>query len=215
MNLRKLMLLLCLVLFAGCSGYSVTGGPGKTVRAPIENDVSDINGLREVNSLLVAPLVLEQDVAQNVVGSEEGLYDTVVSALRTEVGIDVYPVKGDKKIIAESGMYPHSRWLTEAAQVGADGILVMRIHTYNRRRGSAMGADESASVGFLMSIYTTGGDTEVWRASYHVQDQAVAENLFRFGKTSAGLNSAEKLYEKGVNNTIQDFAAKRISAFSR
>lgn len=211
----KYGILLPILICVGCSGYSVTGGPGKTIRPRFESSVFNAEGLREINSLSVSPLVVEQGAAEAISGSEDAMYDKLVNAIKTEMSIEAIPVRDTKKIIAESGMYPHAKWLTESARMGLDGMLVLRLHNYNLRKGSAVGADEGASVGFLMSVYRVADGKELWRGNYYFQDKALSENIFRLSRSGEkGWVSAETLFEQGLQLAIRDFALKRVEAFS-
>ena len=212
---KILLTLIVFVLFAGCSGYSVTGGPGKTVRPVLDSRVANIDELLAINSIMVAPLVIEPAVASAINGSEDGMYNKIVEEAKNELGVAVYSTRNDKKIIAEAGMYPHSKYVLEAVRMGADGILVTRLHNYSKRRGSAIGADEVASVGFLMTLYRINGDVEVWRSSYFFQDKSLSENLFRIGQTKKGWVTSDKLFNDGVESAIKDLASRRMVALSK
>ena len=217
---KILLTLIVFVLFAGCSGYSVTGGPGKTVRPVLDSRVANVDELLAINSIMVAPLVVEPEVASAINGSENGMYNKIVEEARNELGVAVFPTRNDKKIVAEAGTYPHSKYVLEAIRAGVDGILVTRLHNYSKRRGSAIGADEVASVGFLMTLYRINGDVEVWRSSYFFQDKSLSENLFRIGQAENnwaknGWVTSDKLFNDGVESAIKDLASRRMVAFSK
>lgn len=211
------------LLTAGCAGYSITGGPGKTVAPSLQTRVSDPKALVAVNSVVLAPISFDPDILDGKGEIETELNRQLQEIVTGEVNLEVVLPKEKRlqPVPPQMGAEPDLPTLLRSARAsGADALWITRINTYRQRAGSAVGANEPARVAFTMDVYTTAEGRPVWHGSYYYEDQALSDNLFRIGKTldkthrQSGWLSADRLVRDGFREAARDFAAKRVTAFS-
>jgi hypothetical protein len=205
-------LLLVVGMVSGCAGYSITGGPGKTVNPALITGPVDRPALLKVSSILVLPVEFDSS-ARAGAGPDLPLYQEVSDALREEGGVEVL---ADRKLFAGSAeVLTTAKALDIARRSRTDGVLVTQLHDYVERLGSNVAADRPAAVNFTMSVLSAADGRKVWEANYVFRDRALTDNLFRIGTTSkAGWRTASELLNSGLREAVRDFNRNRASVFS-
>jgi hypothetical protein len=100
----------------------------------------------------------------------------------------------------------------------ADAVLKTELLRFEDRQGSAVGGDP-AIVSFRMTLQAVPSGAEVWGAQYFYRQEAVSENLLRIKERigpaglGAGWRSAQDLFQRGVQEALQDFSNRREQRF--
>ena len=208
-KMKKVLLFIALVLSVACSEYSITGGPGKINPKKFDSEIEDLASFTALNSLALMPVVVTPEIALQLGEGKGFLYEELEKQLRAESTFEVNGCTRECVMASEMGSFPRSEWLRSVRN--ADAMLVLRVHSYQDRRGSAVGADRGAKLGFSAELINKAGQ-EVWRGSYYYQDEALSENLLRISKT--GWHDVQKLYQDGIKAVAEDLAAKKMAAVS-
>lgn len=187
------LLVPALVLMAGCSGYSVTGGPGSTVSPRMQRSVADSEGLRMLSQLYVAPI--QSSAAVELTAGDLEVFS---KALNSEVGSKVLLHAVSKK--------------PEAPFDSSIGFLRLRIIDARERKGGAWGADEPARVSLLVEVSRAADQRVLWSSSYREAEEPLSDNLFRI-KSSRKFHTMSELFLQGVQEVLADFEAARRQAF--
>lgn len=196
--IRKFIYLIIVAIAAGCSGYSVTGGPKPVASSPLRTEVIDGDALFNTHSVLALPVINglalrlgENDLAQLTAELRE--------ALKSELTISVIEAKSELgyAVVGDSGAVKHG--VESARKLGADAVLITVVERYTQREGSRAGADEAALVDLRMTLVSISSSQPIWRASYYYRDQALSENLFKIqqrairSRVSGGWLSAQEI----------------------
>jgi hypothetical protein len=223
-KLNKVFFFGCLSALVGCSGYSITGGPGKTVAPSLMSTKVSNSDLLGVNVLAVLPLQYE-DRATALSDRGPMLYANLVSESQAELLLHVVPANDVLKALnadrgVTAGAVPMSKLSDSVRRLGADSALLTRVHRYTERVGSGVSADVPAGVDFSMSLVRVADNHELWRANYYFQDQALSENLFRIGQTlkesgqGGRWHTAAELLQAGFQKALSELAERRTEAFA-
>lgn len=206
----KIIFLLLIMTFAGCPGYSSTGGPGKNVTPELISKSSNAETLVSINSLLVAPVETDPEEAERIpsaINLDEILSDVLNQELQLKI-VHATPSKGVKTAPS---------FLADARRMNLDGVLFTKVNSFSSRQGSAIGSTSPASVGITMRMVRVSDGLIVWQSNYHFKDQALSDNLFRIEQRLAGdrpkFRSAEELIWTGYRQAIKDFSGKRMAGF--
>jgi len=211
--------------FFGCHGYSLTGGPGRTVTPRLVTGVSRNADFLHLNSIMLMPMEFDETARGRL--AEQGVFtDELESALRRELAIKIVPAREVFPELRESerqnSLSPlhvsKEEALKRAAERGLDAVMAAHVHVYVERDGSRMGANQPAQVNFSVNLYRVRDGKEIWRANYNFKDQALAENLFRLQDRmpdgqKLGWRSAADLLRHGFEIAAQDLAKRRLAQF--
>ncbi len=212
-----------LLLLCGCTGYSITGGPGKTVAPRMVSSLQKESDLIHVNSILVSPVVFDES-ARNAIINANKITEALEDSLKEGISVGFVPSADVLRAYGRKpgGLVPATVSTEEAIklawQKGCDSILVTHILEWTDRIGSAVGASRAASLSFSMDLIRVKDSKVIWTSSYSFQDQALTDNLFRIGDTAengAGLKweTTSDLLSQGFKSAIRDLSEKRLGQF--
>lgn len=177
--------------------------PAGTFQGPgVRSEVHDRRGLRAVQSIYMAPILIEER-ARAALPNQAAMTEELRERLTAELDIELLD---SSSVLAESGQRRRENSSLTAAQAsaeslgigptsarasesdlyvharasGAESLLVTSLKEFHPRSGSALGAQEAAAVTLGMQLHALDG-TLLWSAGYVFRDQAVSDNLFRLG----------------------------------
>ena len=157
----KRVFILTLGVLASCTGYSITGGPGKTVTPSLLSNVSGRSDLLGVNSLLVLPIDFGEKL-RGISGDSTKFYKELHSAVDNELSLEF--ISGDE-VLSKMRDLKSRIQRSEALNLGkyfkTDAVLVTELHEYAERMGSGVGANSGAGVDFSMTMYRTNDGKEI------------------------------------------------------
>jgi len=213
-----LRVLLSLALpLAGCHQPGINSAPAVGGSPSLVTKSGRTDQLVVVSSLAILPIRYEQKVrllGEDVRASAER---ELAAAFEREVDFKII-APGDvvKALGAPSDIDPAAL----GRQLKVDGVLITTVHQYIERSGSSLGAERPATVDFSMRVVRSGTGTEVWRATYHYNDEPITENLFNIGaRLSAGsvgrFHSAQEILADGFGAAGRELAELRAGTFRR
>ncbi len=213
--MKRIFVFIVLVLCVACSDYSITGGPGRTNPKKFNSEVGELNSFAALNTVTLMPVVVTREIALKLGEGKSLFYDELEKQLRAESSFDIRGCVNECVYTSDMGSFPQSAWLRSLRASGSDAMLVLRVHSYEDRRGSAIGSESGAKLGFSAELINRSGQ-EIWRGSYYYQDEALSDNLLRISKSGGqGWHSVQKLYQDGIEMVAKDLAAKKMTAVSR
>lgn len=172
--------------------------------------------LLTINSLAVLPPHFDPR-ARSAESLAPSFYDDLERAAQEHVELALAPSQEVRAAVSRAS--GRSNALALGKELGADAVLRTEILRYVTREGSAVGATQGAAVDFAMTMVRVSDGKEVWRASYHFEDQPLSENLFKIrqrfgGSEGAGWRSAQALLQDGFRQAFREFSDKRFAEFS-
>jgi hypothetical protein len=199
------------LLQMGCESNTPTNAISPNLQSKSDNK----KNLIAINSILVAPVQFDSSVAANVPSTID-VNAMLSKALQQELQIKVVhsipqPLKnsGNNKL--------HSQYAVDARKMNLDGVLLTKLTSFNMREGSAVGSALPARVDLAMEIVNSESNSVVWQSTYHFQDQALSDNLFKIKERLADnqpkFRSAEEILAEGYSSALKDFSQKRLSGF--
>jgi hypothetical protein len=222
MRTIKIILLLGIVVWAGCASSSVTTLRDDTFTSSMVTSLACmpfIKGRRctevpsENNTLLDCRL---SAINYPVEFYSEGAVQEISYILHEELRDTYGPAVKDYN----AGMYafrrlardnPHStlRSLasTFAQELGVDYTMIGILDKYIERKGSASGVERPASVGFSLYILHTPTSAVVFEGTFSETQQSLFENPLKassFFKRGAHWISAEELAREGITDILED-----------
>ncbi len=208
-----------LIYSAGCTGYSITGGPGQAAPPSLQSSAADYKDLASLNVILLSPIVFEKQAISSTTAKNEMFNKQLLEAISSGTDLEVVPpARGsDADRGIQSGSPDIAAWLAAANRLGADGVLITRLRTYQDRQGSAAAAEQGARVAFTMTIYQSGDGRPIWQASYHFEDTALSDNLFKLRNRlegGTGWLSADRVLRSGFDAAARDLSRTREAAFA-
>ena len=221
-NFMKACLIFALAgMASGCTGYSATGGPGKTVAPSLQS--SRVQGLELVrlNSMILMPVEFDPAARQNSIPGSS-FDQELEAALRSELGIEIIAPAdafGAGRINKSKIVRPEitkQQALEAAGKRGSDAVLLLKVHEFREREGSKVGVENPAAVFFSAAIYRAADGAEIWQASYNYKDQALTDNILRFGREQGSVSwkSAGELLRSGLGAMSRELASKRMQQFT-
>ena len=233
---RHVFLSVLCVLCVGCGPRvkELSKAPsGLSLREPrLQSQVVNKAELLRVRSVAVAPIELGSRVrSQNE--QPVALYDYLSDAARRELGMKVLLLDAAALASAQQsggladgtprGAVPRREAaLQQVEQLGGDAILLTKLHHFNQRVGSRVGAEKPAHVSFEMSLVREADQAPIWTASFSFRDQALSDNLFRIGervefnrKGQLGWKSADSIAQLGFKEAFEDLSSHRRAQFER
>jgi hypothetical protein len=141
----------------------------------------------------------------------------LVSAFAREVDVRIVTTDEVRKRAADFGQRDPGSLGNE---LGVDGVVVTTVHQFIERDGTAIGSERPASVDFSMRLLRSGSGAEIWRATYHVKDEALSENLLALGerlgsRSVAQFRDAQEMLATGFASAGRDLAEARQLIFQR
>lgn len=97
-----------------------------------------------------------------------------------------------------------------------DGTLSAELVEFRDREGSAVAVDAPARVGFRLKLVALTGE-EIWQASYHLDDAALSENLFRIKESlqrGPRWRTAHEILTEGLQEAFRNLEAERTQQFT-
>lgn len=186
------------VLLTGCTDHRVVGERKVERITGLHAEVKNDKALANVHVVSLAPLQFSDEAATHV-GKRKDLQDELYQALRTEMGLEVQREED------RSDKVP-------------DATLHVTINQLQERVGSRVGASQPARVDFLMRLVKSTSGDELWRATYHFEDQAVVDNLLRLNRTlegggGPGWKSTRELLQTAFRAAGRDISERRLALF--
>ncbi len=97
-----------------------------------------------------------------------------------------------------------------------DGTLHAELIDFRERAGSALAADSPARVGFRLVLSSLAGE-EIWQASYHLDDAALSDNLFRIKESiqrGPRWRTATEILTAGLQDAFRSLEEQRTEQFT-
>jgi hypothetical protein len=196
-----LVLIPVLLSIVSCQGYSITGGPGKTVQPSLISKTERSSDLLNVNSILVQAVEVHNDVKHKT--SQEVNFDQLLKTqLESSLNIKLVFAKDIKD-----------------SNQKVDAKLITKIIRYINRQGSALGSERPAEIDLVMMLVRISDGKTIWSSSYYYKDKALSENLFRIGDKLTDRNgpqfkNAKELLIAAYHSAIEDLSSRRLQEFS-
>lgn len=181
--------------------------PALDTQAPRDED------LIRVNSVLLLPSFIEER-AKGAAMIPSALDSSFESLVREVLSIDVI---GSQKT---RPLQMHNDRRALVLKFHPDATLQLRLHTFEERKGSAIGVSQPAAVGFEVSLLRSSDSALIWSANYFRRDEALTDNLLRLNERikdseAPHWSSADSLLKDGLRKALQDLADRRVAKFSK
>ena len=221
-ELKRILFLSVLVaLGLACQKTSGPAAPNLFVTPNLLAESEAPRDLLRINSLAILPPQIDPRV-QYAEGWPASVFSELNHAAREQLDLSLVPPSDVSAKLKASGAHEPmapADLMKIGKSVGADGVLSTTVLRYVDRVGSAVGATTPAGVDFSMSLARVSDGKEVWTASYHFQDAALTENLFKVKERmnngqGPGWRSANDLLTSGFRSALGDFSSKRMAQFS-
>jgi hypothetical protein len=211
-GLKAIVSLILLFAIGACSGYSITGGPGRTVAPSLQSTTLSQDEISTVKQVYLMPSQLQSGVGQ-AAGLQLRFDAHIRSAWEGECGFTAVVAPENKAQPALAASADLQAALAEARRRNADAVLETTVQEYTERICSAVGGEQPAAVAFRMRVYRALSGREIWNASYVFRDQAWSENVFRMlrpfeGGRKLGWLSAQDILQEGARRACLDFEAR-------
>ncbi len=118
--------------------------------------------------------------------------------------LDVLSKKDPKEL--ESS--PKRFFIDLGRELGSDYILVGYIFRFEERRGSSVGVERPASVGFGLHLFRIKDGLEVWKGRMDETQRPLSENILKIGsflRRGARWLTAEELAIVGLEEVLKSF----------
>lgn len=212
--------LLC--YFAACTGYSITGGPGRAVPEAAQVQSETPRALLAVHSVYVAPVTLANNLRDDA-ALVEILTGLVEKHAKNHLNFETLQPK--KTPIMFQGTNQEARAVharATAKKIGADTILITSVQQYTERVGTAAAAEQGARVAFTFNLQRVTTGESIWKASYVFKDQALTDNILRLGERvrevkqdgRSGWWTARELFSRGAEQLMVKLNNDRLSQFT-
>jgi len=192
-------------------GAPVVSTPSLVTRAGNPNDFLKIHA--------VALLPIEYESRLRLVSDDlrARAERDLVSAFEREVDLRIVPADEVRKRVPEMGQRDLGAL---GNRLGVDGVVVTTVHQFVEREGTAIGSERPATVDFSMGLVRSGSGEEIWRATYHVKDEALSDNLLALGErlgsgSVAQFRGAQAMLATGFASAGRDLAEARQLTFQR
>ncbi|MBN8549169.1 MAG: hypothetical protein J0M12_07650 [Deltaproteobacteria bacterium] len=220
--MKRVLFSLIAIVFCGACQRGGSDVPAHAFVVPNLLAQSEMpRDLLKINSLAVLPAQISPQV-QYPEGWESTVTQELNQAAREQLDLSLI-AESDVQSAFKSAPVRQPLSPEEATKLGkrlgADGLLSTTILHYVKRVGSAVGATTPAGVDFSMSLIRASDGKEVWAASYHFQDEALSENLFKVKERmndgqGPGWRRADDLMAGGFRSALSDLSTKRLAQFS-
>ena len=199
---------LAVFIFVGCTGYSVTGGPGPLVHEPLSVEVSPKFKPGQLHDITVYPLSAGATYhLDEGVGSQ--LDAALVSALANTTAVNVLNVSAPELIapalakVAQMHSTERQKALAFGSAVHAQAVLFGVVTRFRDSSGGRMGANEPASIDFRLWLVDARTKEELWSAVYEKSEQPLTIILFRMPQELHG----GVAYESAMQMAKEGFSA--------
>lgn len=218
---RMLFLIPLLICLAACQQTSGPTSQPSLVTPSLLAQSQMPRDLLKINSLAILPPEIDSRVTYPD-GWPASVFEELDRAAHEQLDLQLIPSKDVRSAIKANGardaLAPDAI-VKLGKQVGADGVLYTRLLRFVEREGSAVGATVPAGVDFTMTLSRVSDGKQVWEASYHFQDAALSDNLFKVQNRlhdghGAGWRTADDLLSNGFRSALSDFSSKRQAQFS-
>jgi hypothetical protein len=135
-------------------------------------------------------------------------------SVNTPASVNTPPIK--PRVLRDK-LSRQSEFSQMASQVGAQSILLMRVHRFEERRGGKLGAERGAVVSFSLELRSLApANEELWRSSFVFEDQAITDNILRirdhFGENNqVGWRTAESSLHAGIDLALKELQSNLAS----
>lgn len=217
-NVRKPVSFTCctlMLLLAGCSGYSATGGPGRLVPVALTTEVFtpyDFSQVRDVVLLPIRGAALNRQ--PELVASE--LNSRLIRILDLHTSLAIRNTTESEMVSSALAELKQDSLLARAIELNrildSDGVFYASVSKYvteDRIRS------QPAAVAFRVWFLPRGAAKAAWEATYKFSEQPLSENLFRMKQAlEDGLRykSTMQLSERGFRALAKEFEILRISS---
>jgi hypothetical protein len=209
------------LILCACENFRAATEPQPLVTPNLLAKSEAPRDLLTINSLAILPPEVDAraDDSRTAAADVSG---ELAQAAQEQLDLYVVPSADTNAAVkaAKSGKtLARPEMLAAGRKVGADAVLMTRLLRFTQRSGSAVGVSAPAGIDFAMGMYRVRDGKEVWQATYHYQDEALTDNLFkvrerfRDGK-GPGWRSAEDLLADGFRAALKDFSSKRVAQFA-
>jgi hypothetical protein len=193
-----------LVPFSTMTTPQVRDGEGQYLSTPQGAKGSDIS--------LAIPSSAEPQLRQTVTVPDyaaEKVTRLFWNRLRHRKDIVVLPPgEAANAVVSATGEVTNAASETMAAALAkklkADAALVGRVHVYQERVGSRLGANPPATVGFEVKAVAADGQV-LWVGNYYERQQPMTEDFWGFLQRWGAFVTAEELAQYGVDGILKEF----------
>lgn len=230
---RSLLAMMVALAIAGCSGakFHTKASPQlgqyqvqKVVVVPFAvmqtPQVPDVSGsdfhvpeeLRRSNISLDLSSTTEQAPRPATVPpayAAEKVTNLVWMMLKTKPGLILIPPGDTKRALhaaAEDPRFSQAEavGMNVAREVSADAALIGKVHVYQERVGSRLGADPPAAVGFELKLVAQDG-VVIWVGNYYERQRPMTEDLWGFIQRWGVFVTADELARYGAEQLVREF----------
>lgn len=220
---RFLLAASILFYIVACTGYSITGGPGRVVPEAAQVQSETPRALLAVHSVYVAPVTLANNLKDDAALAEI-LTGLVEKNAKNHLNFETLQPKKSPALF--QGTNQEARGVhayATAKEIGADSILITSVQQYTERIGTAAAAEQGARVAFTFNLQHVATGESIWKASYVFKDQALTDNILRFGERvkevkqdgRSGWWSARELFSRGAKQLMIRLNNDRLSQFAK
>ncbi|MCB0339759.1 MAG: hypothetical protein KDD53_09145, partial [Bdellovibrionales bacterium] len=181
----------------------------------LRTSIQSPSEFRRINTVGVFPYLKAETVSSCEVGYD--ITQELRRAFRAEGGLEV---STDEIRVSDPGLNATEENIRAASlaskNLGLDGALVLTLRTCQLRKGSAVGSEHPAAVGFDVVLLSSSEGEAVWSASYFRKDEALSDNLLNLGrnlKSGPAFDTAASLLKDGLWSTAREFSLARQSHY--
>lgn len=192
---RRFLVPILAVLFAGCGGFSATGGPAPLVSDPLVVKVSPGFRASAMHSVVVVPL--EGPVGRPLsVEEREQVTALVLQVLDAETGFEVLNVTEPSETTASI-----SKFGSQGAPLANRALEISRGAKAQGALYGIVSQMQPGAVSFHLWLIESNSGATVWEAGYNLGDRTLSENLFRLPQVVQGgavqYRASDELLKKG------------------
>ncbi len=135
--------------------------------------------------------------------------DLVWSKLKVRSGLQAVPPEQVRKVLRGLRLEMPDHSVDQVApkvaeRLGVDAALIGKVHVYQERVGSRLGANPPAVVGFDMKLVARDG-TVLWEGNYYERQRPMTEDFWGFIQRRGVFVTADELAEYGAEQLAKEF----------
>ena len=144
-------------------------------------------------------------------GAPHTLTQALYEKMERQASFKMIPLEQVEAALSDLGKRPfENQSASSALLVGktrnADFVMVGIVFRFEERKGSSIGVEKPASVGFDLHLFRVNDGKRVWDVRFDETQRPLSENLFQVGsffRRKAKWLTAEELAEVGMEEQLQ------------